>query len=284
MNIPFTKMQGLGNDFVVLDGVRHPIHLTNTLIQQMADRHFGIGFDQLLLVEPALQTDADFTYRIFNADGSEVSQCGNGARCVGRFLIETGLVPVDKTHILLSTKERLLEVHARENCQMAVNMGIPVFDPQKIPFQTSQQASQKISYEISLDQQTLSIGVVSMGNPHAVLRVDDVTVAPVDRLGKKLTCHTAFPEGVNVGFMQCISRGEIRLRVYERGVGETLACGSGACAAVVIGHMQGLLGTEVNVDLPGGVLQVSWAGEGYPVWMTGPAQTIFKGEWLLESV
>jgi len=281
MMIPFTKMQGLGNDFVVLDGVRHPIHLTAALIKQMADRHFGIGFDQLLLIEPASQTTADFAYRIFNADGSEVGQCGNGARCVGRFIYETGLVPRSQTQILLSTQERILEVHPRENNQMAVNMGVPLFEPAHIPFQAS---IREARYKVTADNEAVELGVVSMGNPHAVLVVEDIDIAPVSILGPKLERHPRFPEGVNVGFMECLSRSKIRLRVYERGAGETLACGSGACAAVVIGRIQSLLDAEVDVNLPGGVLRIHWLGEGHSVWMTGPAEMVFKGEWFIEGV
>lgn len=277
MNLLFTKMQGLGNDFVVIDGVRQPVTLTADLVQRMADRHFGIGFDQLLLVEPPQHVDADFAYRIFNADGSEVGQCGNGARCVGRFLVESGLAPESKLHFVLEAKERMLEVHRRADGQIAVNMGVPLFEPTQIPFQAPAKA---MLYSIEVDDLTPEIAAVNLGNPHAVLLVDSVETAPVDVIGPQLERHTRFPEGVNVGFMQCIDRDHIRLRVFERGAGETLACGSGACAAVVAGRLQGLLDSDVNVSLLGGQLTVSWAGEGEPVWMVGPAETVFTGEWL----
>jgi diaminopimelate epimerase len=277
--ISFVKMQGLGNDFVVLDGVRQSIRLTPALISQMADRHFGVGFDQLLLIEPAVEnTSADFSYRIFNADATEVSQCGNGARCVGRFLREVGLIPPDQTRVLLRTKERVLEIYLREENQVAVNMGIPLFEPEEIPFQAS---DRRVRYPVVVDDQTVEIGAVSMGNPHAVVQVADIKQAPVSLLGPKLERHACFPEGVNVGFMECISRDKIKLRVYERGAGETLACGSGACAAMVIGCIQGLLNTEVSVDLLGGTLKISWLGENHPVWMVGPAKTVFKGQYFV---
>lgn len=277
--LPFTKMQSLGNDFVVLDGVQHAIQLTPELIRNMADRHRGVGFDQLLLIEPvAAGIAADFIYRIFNADGSEVSQCGNGARCVGRFLREEGLIPPEKTEVLLSTKERILEVHFREDDQIAVNMGTPVFEPQKIPFQAP---AIGLRYVITIDSEAIEVGVVSMGNPHVVIQVEDIGAAPIAVLGPKLESHARFPERVNVGFMEYMSRNRIKLRVYERGAGETLACGSGACAAMVIGQVQGLLDTAVDVDLPGGTLHISWLGENHPVWMVGPASIVFKGEWVL---
>lgn len=277
MNIPFTKMHGLGNDFVILDTVRHPIEITTDLIKKMADRHFGIGFDQLLVVAPPQQTNVDFEYRIFNADGSEVGQCGNGARCVGRFLVEVGLVSQQKP-ILLSTRERVLEVHTQIDDQVSVNMGIPLFEPEEIPFQA---LSRERIYTIEIDNVPAAIGVVNIGNSHTVLLVNDINTAAVDVVGSKLVYHPRFPEGVNVGFMQCVDRSHILLRVYERGAGETLACGSGACAAMIIGYIQGLLDHDVEVKLTGGVLRISWQGEGYPVWMTGPAIIVFKGEWLL---
>ncbi len=274
----FTKMQALGNDFVVLDGVSHTMHITPVLVRQMADRHFGIGCDQLLLIEPAIDTATDFSYRIFNADGAEVNQCGNGARCVGRFLRESGLMPFEKTRVLLRTKERVLEVCLREDNQVAVNMGIPIFAPEKIPFQAS---GRRVRYAVVVEEQTVELGVVSMGNPHAVMQVHNIKEAPVSVLGPKLERHSLFPEGVNVGFMECVQRDKIKLRVYERGAAETLACGSGACAAVVIGYMQGLLDGEVEVILLGGTLKISWSGEGHPVWMTGAAEIVFKGEWFI---
>jgi len=277
MAIPFTKMQGLGNDFVVLDGVRNKISLTTDLIQKMSDRHLGIGFDQLLLISPSQDPNIDFEYRIFNADGSETGQCGNGARCVARFLWDTGLVLPDKTQIFLKTQTRLLEIHSRPDGQISVNMGVPELEPEKIPFQAT---SMRVRYAVELDGQTWEIGAVNVGNPHAVIVVDDIDAAPVDTVGKHLSLkHAAFPDGVNVGFMQCIDSHHIKLRVYERGAGETLACGSGACAAVIVGHLQGLLDNNVAVALPGGTLEISWLGGGHAVWMTGPAETVFNGEW-----
>lgn len=286
MQIPFTKMQSLGNDFVVLDGVRHRIQLTAELVRQMGDRHLGIGFDQLLLIEPALGPAVDFVYRIFNADGSEVGQCGNGARCVGRFLLETGLIPLSQERILLSTSERTLELDlgpAEERGDLiAVNMGVPIIDAPAIPFRppSGSVRENSVDYEVTLSHQKLKIGVVSMGNPHAVLEVIDVVHAPVSSLGEKIAKRAWFPEGVNVGFMQYVTRDKILLRVHERGAGETLACGSGSCAAVVIGQLRGVLDTEVSVVLPGGVLQVRCVGPGEPVWMIGSATMVFTGEWI----
>lgn len=278
MPVTFTKMQGLGNDFVVLDAIRQPINLTPKMIRQMADRHFGIGCDQLLLVEVAKRPEVDFEYRIFNADGSEVAQCGNGARCVGRFLWESQLT--QKENILLGTKERIIAVRPAAGNEVTVNMGIPLLEPQAIPFEAIISSDW---YSVELPAETVQVGVVNLGNPHAVLLVNDVDQAPVATIGAQLERHSRFPERVNVGFMQCLDRRHIRLRVFERRVGETLACGSGACAAVVIGHMQGLLDAEVRVDLLGGSLKVSWAGLLNPVWMTGAAEEVFRGEWLKRS-
>lgn len=277
MNLQFTKMQGLGNDFAVIDGVRQQVCLTPEWVQRMANRHFGIGFDQLLLVEPSPVDAADFAYRIFNADGSEVGQCGNGARCVARFLVESGLAAADKTSFILAAKDRMLEVHRRDNNQVAVNMGVPLFEPAQIPFQAPARA---LIYAIELDGTAPEITAVNLGNPHAVLQVDNVDTAPVSTVGPQLERHLRFPEGVNVGFMHCVDRQHIRLRVFERGAGETLACGSGACAAVVAGQLRGLLDPEVEVALLGGQLTISWAGEGEPVWLVGPAETVFTGVWL----
>ncbi len=280
-------MHGLGNDFVVLDGVRHPVQLTVPLIQQMADRHRGIGFDQLLLIEPAQHTAADFVYRIFNADGSEVGQCGNGARCVGRFLRETGLIPATQSRILLHTADRgqtrILEVHADTDGQMTVNMGVPVFDPPAIPLAVPPDILQLSQGVPGFDFQTMTIFATSLGNPHAVLQVADIQTAPVSTLGATLAQHPYFPDSVNVGFMQIVQRDKILLRVYERGAAETLACGSGAVAAMVIGCMQGWLDAAVDVHLPGGHLHISWQGRGQPAWMKGPAEIVFTGEWLAIS-
>ena len=269
----FTKMHGLGNDFVVIDAVRQDVRLDPERIRFLCDRHFGIGCDQLLLVEASGDPRARFRYRIFNADGSEVGMCGNGARCFARFVREEGLAGEDE--ITVETAAGLITLHHEPDGQVRVNMGVPRLEPAEIPFQAPARAP---AYDLQLgDGEVMRIGAVSMGNPHAVLRVADVAQAPVERLGPVIESHPRFPERTNVGFMEVVGRDHIRLRVFERGVGETLACGSGACAAVVVGRIQGLLDESVAVDLPGGRLTVRWAGEGEPVWMTGPAQTVFKG-------
>lgn len=277
MSIPFTKMQGLGNDFVVIDAIRHPMEFSSEIVRQMADRHLGIGFDQLLVVEPARKSEVDFDFRIFNADGSEVEQCGNGARCVARFLWDSGLTHKEK--IILGTQMRNLEVSIEPGYGIAVNMGFPLFEPHEIPFLAEKSAD---VYTITVDGEQWECGVVNLGNPHAVLIVDDVDSAPVELWGPKLEQHPCFPQRINVGFMQYINKNLARLRVYERGVGETLACGSGACAAMVIGHKRGKLGSEVEMELKGGRLRVRWS-PGEAVWMCGPAERVFRGEWLLRS-
>ncbi|MDF3055648.1 MAG: diaminopimelate epimerase [Gammaproteobacteria bacterium] len=277
MTIPFTKMHGLGNDFVVIDATQRSFALTSTLIRKMSDRRFGIGFDQLLLLEPPQEEGVDFHYRIFNSDGSEVGQCGNGARCAGKLIVDSKLV--QKSIITLSTKERQLTVEVKESGLVSVNMGLPKFSPKDIPFNAPQE---QLAYPLELEHQTYFIGVVNLGNPHMVLVVDDVSQVPVKSLGPKLESHPRFPEKVNVGFMQILDKAHIRLRVYERGAGETLACGSGACAAMAIGHRQNLLNEHVEVQLNGGKLNVEWKGGNEPLWMSGPAETVFKGEWLGE--
>lgn len=276
MNIPFIKMHGLGNDFVVIDAITQPILLTTDLVRQMADRHLGVGCDQLLLIEPAKPgTNADYNYRVFNADGSEVGQCGNGARCVGRYLWDSK--HSDKDVIVLGAKERLLQVRAKENGIVAVDMGNPIFVPEDIPFKA---ASQSDEYMINISGKKQRAGVVSIGNPHVVFIVNNVDEAPVEDWGMALQHHPDFPEQVNVGFMACVNRHHIRLRVYERGVGETIACGSGACAAVIVGRKLGLLDEQVQVELRGGMLKVKWSGEVHPVWLEGLCETVFRGEWL----
>jgi len=270
--LKFTKMHGLGNDFVVIDAVRQVVDLTPGQIRHIADRHVGVGCDQLLLVEPPVSPDADFRYRIFNADGSEVGQCGNGARCFARFVHEQGLS--DKREVRVDTKNGRLLLRRDEDGNITVDMGAPRHDPAQIPLQADQEAS---SYTVSVKGESWSFGAVSMGNPHAVLLVDNVDDAPVLSLGPALECHALFPERVNVGFMQILDPHHIRLRVYERGSGETLACGSGACGAVVVGMEQGLLKSPVQVNLPGGSLSISWLGRGEAVFMTGPAVTVFVG-------
>lgn len=268
----FTKMHGIGNDFVVLDGINQVVNLSSAQVQRIADRHFGVGCDQLLVVEAYAGEEADFRYRIFNADGSEVEQCGNGARCFARFVYDQGLT--QKTTIPVMTASGLIVLNIQPNGQVMVNMGVPEFSPERIPFISERQQT---LYNREMAGEWVSFSAVSMGNPHAVLQVTDVDTAPVGVLGPALEHHPSFPRRVNVGFMQVLGRDRIRLRVFERGSGETLACGTGACAAVVAGCIQGLLDTQVTVALPGGDLQIRWDGEGQPVWMTGPAETVFRG-------
>ncbi len=272
MQLNFTKMHGLGNDFVVIDVINNPITFTPRQIIALADRRFGIGCDQLLLVEHARSRNVDFRYRIFNADGSEVQQCGNGARCFARFVRDKGLT--DKDEIVVETASGIITLYIEDDSMVRVNMGVPDFEPASLPFLAEQTS---LVYELELEGDTLSIGAVSMGNPHAVMEVADIDLAPVESLGPKLESFPLFPERVNVGFMQVLSKEQIRLRVYERGAGETLACGTGACAAVAIGHRWGLLGEEVTVNLPGGELRIRWEGEGKDLWMIGPATTVFEG-------
>ncbi len=273
MLLRFTKMHGCGNDFVVLDLISQRFVLKDRHVRKLADRHFGIGCDQLLVVEPPGRPDVDFRYRIFNADGSEVEQCGNGARCFARYVRDNRLTGKDTLRV--ETKAGIIELHITRNKQVRVNMGTPILAPGEIPFVASGRATQ---YALEVDGQNYEIGAVSMGNPHAVLLVDNVQTAPVVTLGAKIEVHNYFPQRVNVGFMQVLSPHEINLRVFERGVGETLACGTGACAAVVSGQLRGLLAQEVQVNLPGGSLQIEWRGEGQPVMMTGPATTVFDGQ------
>lgn len=272
MRLEFTKMQGLGNDFVVIDAIRQKVHLTPEKIRFLADRHFGVGCDQVLLVESAHQAHADFRYRIFNADGSEVAQCGNGARCFARFVRDQGLS--EKDEIQVDTDAGRLVLRHSDADQITVNMGVPRHAPAEIPLEAEEE---RYRYPVEIDGRTWSFGAVSMGNPHAVLLVDDVDFAPVDTLGPRLESHAVFPERVNVGFMQVMDAHNARLRVFERGSGETLACGSGACAAVVVGIEQGLLLSPVKVELPGGTLSIAWQGRGFPVFMTGPAVRVFEG-------
>lgn len=272
----FSKMHGLGNDFVVIDAVSQGITVTPGLARQLADRHLGIGCDQILVVEPPPTPDVDFAYRIFNADGSEVEQCGNGARCFARFVREQHLTGKDR--IRVQTRAGLIELHLELDGQVRVDMGVPILEPAQIPFQAPRQQP---VYTLDVDGEPQEISAISMGNPHAVLLVDAADDALVASLGPAIEAHPAFPNRVNVGFMTPLSRTEINLRVYERGVGETLACGSGACAAVVAGHLRGILDDTVKVHLPGGTLTVQWTGEGSPVIMTGPATTVFQGRFKL---
>ena len=271
MDIQFTKMHGLGNDFVVIDAISQPVSLSSQQVQFIADRHFGVGCDQLLLVEESDNPAAEFRYRIFNADGGEVEQCGNGARCFAVFVRDQGLT--SSSVIPVETAGGLIELRI-EGDQVTVDMGIPDFEPKSLPFLAEKPAE---SYDLVVNDVEYAIGAVSMGNPHAVLSVDDVDTAPVERLGAAIESHQLFPQRVNVGFMQIVSRNEIRLRVYERGAAETLACGTGACAAVAVGRYRGELDEQVSVRLPGGELKIRWPGEGQTLLMTGPATTVFHG-------
>jgi diaminopimelate epimerase len=272
MELVFSKMHGLGNDFVVIDAINQQVDLAAQQIRQLADRRRGIGCDQLLLVEKPQRADCAFRYRIFNADGGEVEQCGNGARCFARFVTERQLT--DAERIAVETRAGRIELLVQVDGQITVDMGMPRLEPEDIPFQALVRAPR---YAIAVRGETVEIGAVSMGNPHAVLEVPHAESAQVTRLGPAIEAHPRFPKRVNVGFMEVVDRKRIRLRVFERGAGETLACGSGACAAVVVGQLQGLLDETVSVELRGGDLVVSWSGEGTPVTMTGPATMVFEG-------
>lgn len=272
MLLKFTKMHGCGNDFMVVDLVSQFLKIRPQLVRKWADRHTGVGFDQFLVVEPPQSPEADFRYRIYNADGAEVEQCGNGARCFARFVRDNKLTK--KKLIKVETKAGLIELKVIDKHQIRVDMGVPMLEPAQIPFIADQRAT---AYSLDVDGQVLDICAVSMGNPHAVYMVDDVERAPVSSLGPLIERHERFPQHCNAGFMQVVSSNEIHLRVYERGVGETLACGTGACAAVVAGRLRGLLDTEVAVHLPGGTLTIEWQGEGQSVMMTGPCKKVYEG-------
>lgn len=268
----FSKMHGLGNDFMVVDAVTQNVYFSPELIRRLADRHYGVGFDQLLVVEPPYDPELDFHYRIFNADGGEVAQCGNGARCFARFVRMKSLTNKREIHVSTQTGRMILTITDDE--MVRVNMGEPDFDPQTVPFRATRAEK---TYIMRVAEQTVLFGVVSMGNPHCVITVDDIDTAPVATLGPLLENHERFPERANIGFMQVIDPQHIRLRVFERGAGETRACGSGACAAVAVGIQQALLAERVSVDLPGGILDISWKGPGNPLYMTGPATHIYDG-------
>ncbi|MCW7761945.1 diaminopimelate epimerase [Photorhabdus luminescens] len=268
----FSKMHGLGNDFMVVDAVTQNVYFSPELICRLADRHTGVGFDQLLVVEAPYDPDMDFHYRIFNADGSEVAQCGNGARCFARFVRLKGLI--NKRDIKVSTQSGRMVLSITSDDQVCVNMGEPEFEPHHVPFRALRAEK---TYILRVVEKTVLCGVVSMGNPHCVIQVPDVETAEVEILGPALESHDRFPERANIGFMQILNRGHIRLRVYERGVGETRACGSGACAAVAVGIQQQLLDNHVRVDLPGGSLLICWDGPGKPLYMTGPATHVYDG-------
>ncbi|MDP1653667.1 MAG: diaminopimelate epimerase [Rhodocyclaceae bacterium] len=278
MKIRFTKMHGLGNDFVVLDAVRQNFVPTLAQARWLADRHFGVGCDQILVVEPPQNAGADFRYRIFNADGGEVEQCGNGARCFVRFVHEQGLTT--KREILVETEAGLIAPRLEANGQVTVDMGVPRFAPADIPFLAD---TDDLIQTLEFAGRSADITAVSMGNPHAVQVVENVDTAPVARDGPLIEAHPRFPKRVNAGFMEVVDRHTIRLRVFERGVGETLACGTGACAAVVAGIRRGLLDSPVRVVTRGGDLAIAWNGMGQPVLMTGPAVTVFTGEIELPS-
>lgn len=272
MELNFTKMQGAGNDFVVIDSFTAPIQLSRQQIQYIANRYFGVGCDQLLLVEKTNTPNVDFRYRIFNADGGEVEQCGNGARCFVKFVVEKGLT--NKSEIAVETASGVITLTLQDNGEVTVNMGAPNFNPDALPFLAEQQ---QIQYPLPLNDTELQISAVSMGNPHAITLVDNVETAPVSHLGPQIESHHQFPQHVNAGFMQIVSPHEINLRVYERGSGETLACGTGACAAVVCGIQLGLLQSPVLVNTLGGKLNIAWEGDASPVMMTGPAKIVFEG-------
>lgn len=278
MKLRFTKMQGLGNDFVVIDAINQPIQMNARLARQLGDRRFGVGCDQLLIVERPTQAGVDFRYRIFNCEGSEVEQCGNGARCFVRFVVDKKLT--QKNEIRVETKAGIIVPRLNADGLVTVDMGVPVLASARIPFVAEQEA---IEHTLEVGGQTVSITAVSMGNPHAVQVVADVETAPVQAQGALIELHPRFPAKVNAGFMQIVGRDEIRLRVFERGAGETLACGTGACAAVVSGILRGLLDATVRVHTRGGDLTIHWAGVGTPVLMTGPAVSVFEGEIELET-
>ena len=272
MDLQFTKMHGLGNDFVVIDAINQDINLSSEQFAFIADRKLGIGCDQILLVESSDEVDTEFRYRIFNADGGEVEQCGNGARCFALFVRNEGLT--DSEVIPVSTNSGRIILRQVENDQVQVDMGTPQLEPAKIPFQTNQQNT---SYSIEYKDQTIEFSALSMGNPHAVIIVDGSVTASVDEIGSFIETHPKFPNRVNVGFMQILDRQHIKLRVFERGVGETRACRTGACAAVVAGQLRGLLDHQVTVELTGGILNIEWQGKGTSVLMTGPAESVYKG-------
>jgi len=273
MSLRFTKMHGLGNDFVVFDALHQRVTLTPDLCRRLADRRFGVGCDQILLVEPPRSMAMDFYYRIFNADGSEVEQCGNGARCFARFVTDKGLTA--KRALFVGTAAGGIKLYLEEDGLVRVDMGMPRFEPEHIPFVVDAAAKR---YPLEVEGQMLNVGAVSMGNPHAVLLVEDLAAAPVPALGALIEGHPRFPQRVNAGFMQILDAGNIQLRVYERGVGETLACGTGACAAVAVGRRWELLAERVRVNLPGGELMIEWPDESGTIRMIGSAVSVFEGE------
>jgi len=275
----FTKMHGLGNDFVMIDAIRQDVTLNAEQVRRLADRRFGVGCDQVLIVERSRRPDIDFRYRIFNSDGGEVEQCGNGARCFVQFVRDRGLT--DKHEIAVETLSGVIVPRLEADGQVTVNMGVPRFEPQDVPFVAS---ARQLVYDLDIDGQAVPVTVLSMGNPHAVQLVADVERAPVTTQGPKIEHHPRFPKRVNAGYLQIVDRHHVQVRVWERGAGETLACGTGACAAVVTGRLRGELDDEVDVYVRGGTLKIVWHGEGEPVWMTGPAVRVFEGEIDLERL
>jgi diaminopimelate epimerase len=272
MSIPFTKMQGLGNDFVVFDGVSHHIDFSTKQFRWIAHRRFGVGCDQVLIVEQAARPDVDFRFRIYNADGSEAEQCGNGARCIARFARDRGLIQKDE--IVVESLAGVSRLRLEASGEVTVDMGVPEFDPGKVPFAAK---TPQIVYDLEIDGKQIQVSVLSLGNPHAVQIVDDIDNGLVESQGPLIESHPRFPRRVNAGFMKVVDRRHVRLRVHERGVGETLACGSGAGAAVIVGRRRGLLDDTVQVTLPGGTARVVWGGDGDPVLLTGPAVTSYEG-------
>ncbi len=272
MQLQFAKMHGLGNDFVIFDAVHQDVQLSKDQLCWIADRRLGVGCDQILVVRPANDVDVDFNYQIFNSNGEEVEHCGNGARCIGKFLLLNGLI--SKSSINIKTISGVYSIYLRDNGLVTVDMGAPIFEPKEIPFTATTTSP---SYTLDVEGQQVEIGAVSMGNPHAVIRVDDINNAPVTTLGPKIETHSMFPNKTNVGFMQILDSQHISLRVFERDVGETSACGTGACAAVAVGQAQNLLDAEVTVKLPGGSLQIECKHSSGSVFMTGPAQLSFEG-------
>jgi diaminopimelate epimerase len=278
MRIEFLKMQGLGNDFLVFDAPAAGTHLDSSTLRALADRHTGVGFDQALMLEAPRHASSRVFYRIFNSDGTEVEQCGNGARCIAALLYSRA--PQLGRDFMMESSGGTVHARVREDGLVSVDMGVPNFDPRALPFDAPDGAGSALEaplYSLRVDGADLQIGAVSMGNPHAVLQVSDVKTAPLERIGPSIENHPRFPRRTNVEFMQIVGRGHIRLRVFERGVGETLACGTGACAAVAVGRRHGLLDDDVRVELPGGTAVVSWASEGERLWLTGPARTVFTG-------
>lgn len=274
MLLRFTKMHGLGNDFMVIDAISQRVRINADFVRQLSDRNFGVGFDQMLLVEPPSDPDMDFRYRIFNADGSEVEHCGNGARCFARFVRDKGLVLRDTIKVQTARGRAVLNIVGRDLVE--VDMGAPELDPVEVPTTFTEKST---TYSTQLASgETVEFGAVSMGNPHAVLVVDSIDRAPVESWGPELESHSVFPNRANIGFMEVVSKNEVNLRVYERGAGETQACGTGACAAVVSGRLRGLLDSKVTVHLPGGDLEIEWLGEGHSVNMTGPVSSVYEGQ------